>query len=328
MLASSPALTEAWHAVARSVEVTHDTAHPVRVLERDLVLWRDPDDAVVAVADRCPHREAPLSLGTVAHGCLSCAYHGWTFAAGGRCVRVPSNPETVLPPRRAHLAAHHCTERYGLVWVCLGEPKGDVPCIAEDADPSFRRINTPVEPWRTSATRMVDNFLDISHFPYVHTGTFGRAQDTRVPKVEITELDGGWIGYRYEVLANNDAGVLASGQEAVVVERAMSTGFQLPFHVRSTIRYGNGLEHVLLLLSTPVDDVTSLFTFVVWRNDDFAVSAEEVIRFDLAIGAEDKRMLEHVPGLLPLDQTTLVSVRADRCSVEWRRRLIARLSGA
>ena len=124
------------------------------------------------------------------------------------------------------------------------------------------------------------------------------------------------------MLANNDdAATLASGQASGVVERAMTTGFQLPFHVRSEIRYGTGLEHILLLLSTPVDDVTSLFTFVVWRNDDFAVSAEEVIRFDLAIGAEDKRMLELVRGLLPLDQTTLVSVQADRCSVEWRRRL-------
>ena len=49
--------------------------------------------------------------------------------------------------------------------------------------------------------------------------------------------------------------------------------------------------------------------------------AEEVIAFDRAIGAEDKRMLEQFDGVLPLDQTTLVSVQADRCSVEWRRRL-------
>ncbi|MFT3851767.1 MAG: aromatic ring-hydroxylating dioxygenase subunit alpha [Ilumatobacteraceae bacterium] len=326
VLASSPTVVNGWYAVARSVEVTQGVALAVRLLERDLVLWRGPDGAAVAAPDRCPHREAPLSAGTVDDGCLSCAYHGWTFAAGGHCVRVPSNPESVPPPPRAHLVAHHCVERYGLAWVCLGEPAGDVPCIEQEADPAFRRINAPVEPWRTSATRMVDNFLDISHFPYVHTGTFGRAQDTLVPKVEITGLDGGWTGYRYEVLANNaDAGTLASGQAAGVVERSMTTGFQLPFHVRSTIRYDTGLEHVLLLLSAPVDDVTSLFTFVVWRNDDFSVSAEEVIRFDLAIGAEDKRMLELVPGLLPLDQTTLVSVQADRCSVEWRRRLAASL---
>ncbi len=324
VLASQPAVLDAWHVVARSAEVTRGAATPVRLLERDLVLWRGPDDVVVVAADRCPHREAPLSRGTVEHGCLSCPYHGWTFAAEGRCTRVPSTAESVPPPPRAHLATHHCVERYGLVWVCLGTPPTDVPAICQEDDPAFRRINTPVELWRTSATRMVDNFLDISHFPFVHAGTFGRAQDTLVPKVEIVELDAGWTGYRYEVLANNDdAGALASAQAADVVERSMTTGFQLPFHVRSTIRYATGLEHVLLLLSTPVDDVTALFTFVVWRNDDFAVSAEEVIRFDLAIGAEDQRMLEMVPGMLPLDQTTLVNVQADRCSLEWRRRLLA-----
>lgn len=96
--------------------------------------------------------------------------------------------------------------------------------------------------------------------------------------------------------------------------------------MRSTIRYRSGLEHVLLLLSTPVDDVTSYFTFVVWRNDDFSVSAEEVIRFDRAIGAEDKRMLELLDGVLPLDPTALVNVQADKCSVEWRRRLVERLN--
>jgi hypothetical protein len=51
------------------------------------------------------------------------------------------------------------------------------------------------------------------------------------------------------------------------------------------------------------------------------VPADEILRFDLAIGAEDKVMLEQVRGVLPLDQTSLVSVQADRCGVEWRRRL-------
>jgi phenylpropionate dioxygenase-like ring-hydroxylating dioxygenase large terminal subunit len=185
-----------------------------------------------------------------------------------------------------------------------------------------------VEVWRTSAPRMTDNFLDITHFPWVHVGTFGRGQTTQAPKVELEELDNGWFGYRYDVKANNDTsgGAMASGQTEAVVERSMTSGFHLPLDVRSTIRYGSGLQHILLLLSTPIDDVTSYFTFVVWRNDDFSVSAEEIIRFDLAIGAEDKRMLEMLDGVLPLDQTTLVSVQADKCSVEWRRRLIEYLN--
>src|SRR4029077_1950578 len=91
------------------------------------------------------------------------------------------------------------------------------------------------------------------------------------------------------------------GGGAWCLPRRMTTGFHLPFSVRSTIHYETGLDHILLLLSTPVDDVTSLFTFVVWRNDDFTVPADEVLRFDKAIGAEDRRMLERVPGVLPLD---------------------------
>ena len=77
----------------------------------------------------------------------------------------------------------------------------------------------------------------------------------------------------------------------------------------------------LLLLATPRDDETSYFTFVVWRNDDFSVPSEDVVRLDRMIGAEDKRMLERLNGPLPLDNTALVNVQADRASIEWRRQL-------
>ena len=48
--------------------------------------------------------------------------------------------------------------------------------------------------------------------------------------------------------------------------------------------------------------------------------------FDRAIGAEDKVMLEQVPGVLPLDVTATVSVSADKPSIEWRRQLIRLLA--
>ncbi len=323
VLCNNTALRDSWFVVARAIDVG---GAPVgaQLLGTKIVVWRSPSGAVVAAPDRCPHREAPLSLGVLEEGCLVCPYHGWTFGDDGKCVRVPSSAEGVPAPPRAHLRTFSCEERYGLVWVCLGEARGPIPDIAQEPDETFRRINTPVETWNTSATRMSDNFCDITHFPYVHVGTFGRAQETIVPKVELRPLDHHWYGYSYTVNANNtsDLGNLASGQTGEVVSRSMSTGFNLPFNVKSTIRYENGLEHIILMLSTPVDDVTSYFTFVIWRNDDFSVSAEEVIRFDLAIGAEDKKMLERLDGVMPLDQTTLVSVQADKCSVEWRRRLI------
>lgn len=329
VLASNAAIVNSWHAVARSVEVSPTAPTAVTLLERKVVLWRTPSGELFAAPDRCPHREAPLSAGSVHDGCLVCPYHGWEFADEGRCVRIPSSTPGLPAPPKAHLQGYHCAEKYGLVWVCLGTPRTDIPTMHFEDDPTFRRINTPVEVWKTSATRMVDNFLDITHFPFVHIGTFGGAQDPTVPKVEMRDLDDGYYGYSYDVVAKNTTGgTMVSGQSAEVVHRSMSTGFILPFVARSTIRYETGLEHIIWMLSTPIDDVTSYFTFVIWRNDDFSVSAEEVIRFDLAIGAEDKRMLELVPGLLTLDNTTLVSVQADKCNVEWRRRLIALMAEA
>lgn len=323
ILCANPALRDSWYAVAASEQVA-DAPHAVTLLSTKVVLYRAGDGSIVAAPDICPHRQSPLSPGWIEDGCLVCPYHGWQFGADGRCTKIPSASEGVPAPPRAHLSTFAAQERYGLIWICLGTPRNTIPVIPNEDDPAFRRINTPVDVWQVSATRMTDNFLDISHFPFVHVGTFGIAQDTSVPKIELEALDNGWFGYRYAVRARNEAFAnAASGQDTEIVERTMTTGFHLPLTVRSTIEYHTGLQHILLLLSTPIDDVTAYFTFVVWRNDDFSVPADEIIAFDLAIGAEDKRMLTQVDGVLPLDQTTLVSVQADKASVEWRRQLIA-----
>jgi phenylpropionate dioxygenase-like ring-hydroxylating dioxygenase large terminal subunit len=324
VLAGNPVLAGFWYPVARSTDVAPGPVG-VRLLGGDYVVYRG-DGGLAAALDRCPHREAPLSLGRVADGCVQCPYHGWSFDSAGTCTRVPSaEPGTPIPPK-ARLTTVHVAERYGLVWLCTGEPTTGIPDIGEDDDPAFRRINSPVEIWRTSSTRLADNFMDFSHFPWVHTGTFGLAQEQLIPTLELEALDEQFYGYRYGVTVSNPlSATVTSGQTAAVLQRKMTTGFNLPFNVRSTILYETGLQHILLLLTTPIDDVHCYFTFVVWRNDDFSVSAEDVIQFDRRIGAEDKVMLESMPGVLPLDNRATVSVQADRGSVEWRRRFKALL---
>jgi hypothetical protein len=95
--------------------------------------------------------------------------------------------------------------------------------------------------------------------------------------------------------------------------------------VRSTTHFETGpdamTDRILLLCSTPIDASTSLFTFVVWRNSESGVGDEDQLAFDRAVGAEDRAMLEQLPGELPLDAAGTVNVRADRLSIEWRRQL-------
>lgn len=327
----NPALDEFWYPVARASDVNPGPV-AVQLLGKNYAIWQSGQGEFTAVADRCPHREAPLSAGCVTDGHLACPYHGWVFASGGVCVRVPSaEPELPVPPR-AHMPAYGLEERYGLLWLRpkissesiqaeeADENIASIPHIRQENDASYRRINTPVDIWQTSSPRLADNFMDFSHFPFVHAATFGNPEETVIPKLELGPLEDDFYGYRYGVNANNPSSATAtSGEASDIVEREMTTGFQLPFVVRSTIHYRSGLNHILLLLTTPRDDLSSYFTFVVWRNDDFSFPADEIISFDLAIGAEDKAMLEKVGGTLPLDLKETVNVQSDKPSVEWRR---------
>jgi vanillate O-demethylase ferredoxin subunit len=117
---TSPAPTR-WYAVVRSEDVVSEEVAPVRLLDRELALWRSGDGQLNVWEDRCPHRGTRLTLGTNTGDELVCRYHGWRFASGsGRCTLVPAHP-TQKPPQNAVARRYHCVERYGLVWVTLGE---------------------------------------------------------------------------------------------------------------------------------------------------------------------------------------------------------------
>ena len=107
----------------------------------------------------------------------------------------------------------------------------------------------------------------------------------------------------------------------------MTTGFALPFSVLSTMSYETGVEHKLFMTAAPIEEGKSIYTFVIWRNDDVSALvehgrtiADEVIGLELAVVLEDQTMLEKLKGQLPLEQGALVDVQADKPSLEWRRR--------
>lgn len=311
----SEGLLGQWYVIADTADLGGEPIR-VTVLGRSFVLWRDRAGRASAAADRCPHRQAPLSAGTVDQGCIVCPYHGWTFGPDGTCEVIPSATPGTPIPSAARLDVVEVREQYGVLWLCPGVPVGDLPSIAEDSDPAYRRLTAGMETWTVSATRMVDNFCDVAHFPYVHAGTIGADTDPVVDAVDIEDLGDGFIGYRYSADVLDEHGDRI-GQD-------MSTAYLLPSTVRSNTRYTSGSRRgqnrVLLLCTTPVDDATSLFTFIVWRNHDYEVPAADVLAFDRAIGAEDKLMLETIPGALPLGAGNdgTVSVKADRLSVRWR----------
>ena len=60
-----------------------------RMLDQPVMVYRSDSGEPVALEGRCPHRFAPLHLGTVENDCVACPYHGLVFDRTGLCVHNP-----------------------------------------------------------------------------------------------------------------------------------------------------------------------------------------------------------------------------------------------
>lgn len=220
-----------WYPVAAERDVGGSAPIAARIVDRAIALWRDADGAVHAVDDRCPHRGTRLSLGQVVlrdgQSRLECPYHGWQFAADGRCRFVPALPGFEPPPSH-RVGVHGVRLAHGLLWARLGGTPGEetdddgVFALPDVGDVPPRVIVCGPYDVQTSAPRVVENFLDMSHFAFVHEGLLGDRGEPGVPAYDVAidargapSVDrhlafqpraaamreaGAWIRYRYRVL--------------------------------------------------------------------------------------------------------------------------------
>jgi vanillate O-demethylase monooxygenase subunit len=96
-----------------------DALRPVTICAQNMVVFRASTGRIVALEDRCPHKQLPLSKGKRIGDTVQCGYHGMTFDCSGRCVRVPGQDNL---PRNAYVDAFAVEERHGIVWVWMGDP--------------------------------------------------------------------------------------------------------------------------------------------------------------------------------------------------------------
>jgi len=165
-------LRNAWYMAGWSNELG-EQGFSREIFGRPIYVYRLGDGSPGAVLDRCPHRFAPLSLGTREGDTLICPYHGLGFGPDGRCVR---NPFSERIPVAAKVPTFAVMERDGIVWLWGGDSQAVDAALIPDF--SFVPDRTG---WRTITgyTLMnanyeygTDNLLDLSHIEFVHKGSF------------------------------------------------------------------------------------------------------------------------------------------------------------
>lgn len=312
--------TQHWHPVAAGDSVL---AQPlaVRLLGEDLVLWRDDAGAAHAWPDQCPHRGARLSLGRVEAGRLECPYHGWQFAASGRCVHVPALP-SFTPPATHCIRSFDVREAHGLVWVRLADGEADLPAFAAEADSRLRKLTCGPYVVETSAPRLVENFLDMSHFAFVHEGWLGSRGASAIDDYRVEETPTGlratqckaWqpqsnlhstapaqVEYTYEV----------TGPYTAVLTKIPEEG---------SVAVAGWRESIALFI-TPVEAERSVAWFRL-AVADFDSPDGKLRAFQDTIFRQDQPVLESQrPKRLPLDLRAELHTSADRASSAYRRYL-------
>lgn len=194
-----PVLLNDWHVVGYATDFTAGTIHPVRLLERDLIVWRSADGRIHAWEDLCIHRGARLSKGWIRDDQVVCPYHGWQYDGTGRCTLMPAAPDE-KPLKKALAFPYAAEERFGFVWVCLGEPGAPLPPFPEWTDERFLKVHSGPYVYDANGYRAIENFIDASHFPFVHAGLNGRMEKPdKLKPYAVEETENGLCSSEVEV---------------------------------------------------------------------------------------------------------------------------------
>lgn len=309
-----------------------ETAAGVR--EEDGWVWvrvPEPGDATPA-AGAAPAEGAEV-LTNVATGLL----RGWHPVSLSTEVG-PASREVLLVGRSwtlrrvrgrvtADPAPYGLRERWGVVWLA---PRQPVVELFDDPDAEDARyVGGWLAPARTPAPAGVvaDNFLDVAHFPFVHTGTFGADAEPLVPAYEVAEDPDGCRSEQVQWFDNpNDPGV-AAGIRPVRQRRRASYVYRAPFQLMLRLaELEAGAVKTILFFVQPESLASSrIYTKMLLsgiggvERPGPAVLASE-IAFEEAVLAEDLALQRHMTLTgLPLRPGAELHVRADRLGLALRR---------
>lgn len=242
-----------WHVACLSQELG---SRPIgrTVLGVPVVLFRDRARRPVALVDRCPHRNVPLSLGRCVSGEIECRYHGWRFDATGACTAVPGLPDGPADrPARAATPLPVC-EQDGMVWI-VPSLEGPVarrpPRLVGVSEPGYRvtrlRLEVPAP-----VLAAVENALDVPHTSFLHRGLFrGRADRVPVGVTVRHGVDRVEAIFEGEPIPPGLLGRLLSPDPDAVIEHI--DRFVVP--ELAQVEYRVGAHHIALnACYTPTDD--------------------------------------------------------------------------
>jgi phenylpropionate dioxygenase-like ring-hydroxylating dioxygenase large terminal subunit len=209
-------------------------------------------------------------------------------------------------------------ERYGCLWTTLGHPNRDVLAIPEADEADRRFVPCGWVKMRTSGPRVVENFLDMAHFPFVHTDILGAEPHTEVP------------AYASEI--RRDVDEVWATNCSFFQPRIAATETEGDF-VRLTYRVPSPFVVMLYRVCPSAPDRLDAIALFIQPMEEELCRAQPVmylvdacsthtalLHFEQTIFLQDRIIVENQrPLRLPLEPRNEIPTRADKSSVVYRR---------
>ena len=238
-----------WYAVLDSKEIKRNKLIGVTRMAEKLVFWRDDDNEVHCIYDKCCHRGASLSMGKLMDHHVQCPFHGFEYDSKGKVTYIPANGKQSKVPDHFKVNSYLVREAYGFIWLWYSDERLNAPEIPffEDLKKGFSYGGFS-ETWNVHYTRAIENQLDVVHLPFVHKTTIGRGDNKLVNGPVVKWTDNLMTFYVKNEKDNGQAP--EKPNEIIDFERLFSLQFQMPNtwqnRISDTVR--------ILAAFTPIDD--------------------------------------------------------------------------
>jgi phenylpropionate dioxygenase-like ring-hydroxylating dioxygenase large terminal subunit len=209
------------------------------------------------------------------------------------------------------------TVKYGFVWVCLGSPVRPVADFAEAHDEDRLTASAGSVRVAVSGLRAVENFLDLGHLCFVHTGYLGEEPYTEIKPYTVESLpDGGIIATGCRIYQPLASPIAKEGFEVSYVYKAVRPYIVALYKANPVEQHRNDMIALFLQPVSEESCVAHILTSYLKHDID----AGGIRRYQQFIFGQDRPILENQrPKRLPLDPRSEMSVRADASSTAYRR---------
>ena len=253
-----------WHPVAVAAELTEEQPiKAVKILDEELVVYRDKQGRYGLVGEHCPHRMASLAFGRVDEEGIRCPYHGWKFDGSGKCLEQPAEPESSTYKDRIRHKAYPVQKLSGLLWVYLGpEPAPLLPRWDVLVWENGRRWILKESVIECNWLQPMENSVDPSHLFWLHGDTAHLA-----PQVKKYDEQHEFILFDYGIMKRRTTPGRRPGDPPLIDQHPLL----FPTILRHVAPYkkNQGFRHNLQI-RVPVDDThTQVFrvNFVPSENE-------------------------------------------------------------